>query len=231
MVFNDSHPIRATITIIWKEKYKSLKQNFDNKLKSNCDIYSQENKRKELLKLITPTTEFYDKFDIIGELKSHNPKCSYIIKEQLDDLRTSFDLFNDKDNIKSTVKFVKDLLRKTIAENNDFRLIFTSKAYNWATVYSLNSVSFQKQSFGGCLLENLPILLGWILIPAIKVGNVYFSSTNNLNIKNISLGEAIGEALGSINKTEMAISLLLIAFFYFLVSIIKWRQKQHGIRI
>lgn len=231
MVFNDSHPIRATITIIWKDKYKILKQDFENKLKSNCEIYSEENKRKELLKLITPTNEFYEKFDIIGELKSHNPKYSYIIKEQLDELRTSLDLFNDKENIMSTVKFIRDLLKKTIRESRKFKLFFSYKAYKWIEVYSVNSINFQARSFGRCLLDNLSLLLGWILLPAIKVGNVYFGNTNNLNTNNLTLIEAVGEALGNITQTEMITSLFLITFFYFLVSLINWRQTQHDIRI
>jgi len=231
MVFNDSHPIRATITIIWKEKYKQLKEDFENKLRSNCEIYSQENKRKEHLKLITSNTEFYDKFDIIGVLRGDTPKCSYIIKEDLDELRTSLDLFNDKEHIKSSVNFVKKLIKKTIKDSKDFKIVFPLKAYSWTEVYSLNSVIFQKQSFGSVLLENLPVLLGWTLVPAIKIGNIYFGSANNIKMNNFTLLGSIGQAFGSINKTEMLASLLFIGIIYLGISTIKWRKSKNEIRI
>lgn len=233
MVFNDSHPIRATITIIWKKKYSDLKKEFENKLKSNCDLYEQENKKKELLKWITPSTDFYDKFDIIGELKSHTPKPSYIIKEKLDTNRTSFDLFNDREHIREAVKFIKKLLKITIRENKETNLIITSKAYNWTEVYLINSVNFQKPSFSSILSENIPILIGWIIFPVIKIVNIYSNTEKNLsstNLNNLDVANALQKIVMDVNKFEVWTSIGVILLLFFAISIIKWSKNKNVIR-
>lgn len=232
MVFNDSHPIRATITIIWKKKYIDLKKEFENKLKHNCDLSSQKKKKEEILKLVTPSLEFFDKYDIIGELKSHTSKPSYIIKEKLDRTRTSFDLFNDVEHIKGAVKFVRELLKKTIRETKKYSLVITSNAYSWTKIYSLNNVNFKTYSFPQTLIKNLPLLLGWFILPLTKISNSYYNIENNINLNDLdlSVGRSISTALGNLNQIEITASILIILVIYLLISVINWRQKQNVIR-
>ncbi|MFX1589216.1 MAG: hypothetical protein ACFFC1_13765, partial [Promethearchaeota archaeon] len=230
---NDSHPIRATITIIWEKKYAGLKKEFENKLKSNCDLSNQTDKKGELLKLTNTSEEFYDKFDIVGELKSHTAKPSYIIKEKLDVNRTSFDLFNDREHIREAVKFIKKILKKTIKDNKEHRLIFPSKTYNWTEVYSINSVNFQRSSFKSILSENSPLLFGWFLIPITKIINIYINTEKNLssvNLDSVGLATAIQKMIMDTNKSEIWISMVSIVSLFLVVSFIKWRQNRNVIR-
>ncbi|MCK5042410.1 MAG: hypothetical protein KAR51_00130 [Candidatus Aenigmarchaeota archaeon] len=233
MVYNESHPIRATITIIWKNK--KLKEEFDDVLKNHCDIYSEGRKKKEIFKLATNSMEFYTKYDIIGQLKSVTPKASYILKENLEPLRTSIDMFNDKDNIKESVKFVQKLLIKVIRDKHFFYNFCKWTIYDRLTVvYSLNGISFRNPSFYKMCVENLPVLLGWFILPLSKIVNIYFKTDNDLNkITQNSIGivKSIENELISINKVEIIVSMLVIIFIYSLVIYIKWRQKRNVIRI
>jgi hypothetical protein len=231
MAFNESHPIRATIKILWKEKYKQLKQDYENKLKSNCEIYQNENRKKEVLKHITNSYDFYDKYDVIGEIKCNTPKSSYIIKEQLDPLRTSFDLFNDKEHIKEAVKFVKNLLKETIRENRSGLKPFSS--YKFSVVYSLNNVPFQTPTFKSLLLRNIPILLGWFLVPITQIADIYFNNKININTSDLSkvdLPTAIQITVSNINKIQIVVSFIIIIAIYLIATYSEWRQKQNVIR-
>lgn len=231
MTFNESHPIRATITIIYKKKYKKIKEEFENKLRNNCNLYTADRERKGILKLMGLSDEFYEKYDIIGKIGT-TAQFSYIIKENIGDaLRTSFDIFNNKDHIKKHIQFIKDLLKKTINENKNYALIIRQRAYKLKLHYSINNVNFTSISFGKIMLHNLPLLLGWFITPINRIINEFCKTQNDINIQNsIDIGNRFYLAISKITLSEVIITAIFIIFIYFIISLINWGANRNVIK-
>jgi len=229
-MLNESHPIRATVTIIWKEKYKVLKTEFENKLRNNCEIY-QDPQRKEVLKLLGIEGEFYDRYDLVGKIGTTS-QFSYIIKERIDDdTRTSFDLFNNKEHIKEHVEFIRKTLRKTIWEHKGQIIIIKNRVYKWSEYFSINNINFNKIIFRAAMKDNLILLLGWFIAPITKIGCYYANTTNNLYNQNNDIVGATEYLVSKTTTTEIVVSLAVIALIFFVASLVEWRKKKHVIRL
>ena len=234
MVFSNSHPIQVRIIISWKKGYNGVKREFENALKAGCNIYSGR-KRKGLLKFFNIETDFYDEYDIVGKTQGVASQQSYILKDKLSGAsRTQFSLFNNQKNIKKEIKHIKEIYKKTLEENPNVGRL-KSRVCCWEENFSIKgSVGFNKNTFKGVLKENLYLLLGWFIAPAIKIANIYSATEKNLNTGGIDLPEAVETLQKIVNNTtglEVAVSVILISLFYFLVSFIKWKQNQNVIRI
>jgi hypothetical protein len=227
MLRNDTHPIRATITIIWKKKYKQLKKSFEKNLEGNIKFPSSVAKKKEILRLAGEiNNEFLDKYSV-GEFRSKTAHDSYIIRENLgDQSRTSIDIFNCADNIKLEVKHIIQLLKNTI--KNDKKCFFVRfKYYSISIHYSINSLQFKKITLGRVFVENIPLLLGWFIAPIITVINSDNKNINTLDILNNYEGGALSKLIDNFSLNAFIVSILIIMIIYISVSLMKyfWENK------
>jgi len=235
MAFNESHPIRAKITLNWKSKYKPLKRKFENNLRNNCEIYSDVRHKNAILKLMNIESEFFGNYDLVGKI-GHTAQFSYIIMETIgDDTRTSFDLFNNKDHIKEHVKFIKKILIKTIKENKKFDLIMWFNCCKWKEFFSISTVNFNKLGLVDSMKETTPLLLAWFIAPITKFLIIYLNTKNNLSNGNLTnhvgITNSIQATISQTTLTDVAISIFAIVVIFFIVSLVRWGLKENVIKL
>lgn len=230
MIRNESHPIRATITIIWVDKYKHLKREFENIFENNLYIPSKLPEKKEILRMAGEINDEFLNDYCVGTFSSKTAHDSYIIKEGLGDQhRSSIDIFNGEDHVKSHVRHIREILNKTIRESKKGRSM-PSRCYKMNVEYSLNGLQFHRLSMGNSFKNNLPLLLGWFIAPIITVLN---SSPKNINTGN-ALNNDGGAILRLVNNFSLAsfiTSLIIIAMIYIVISLIKYWSNENAIRI
>ncbi|MCK5449957.1 hypothetical protein KAI32_03765 [Candidatus Pacearchaeota archaeon] len=234
MVFDNSYPIQVKIIITWKKKYKGVKEKFENDLKAGCSVYSGK-KRDGMLKYFNIEKDFYDEYDIVGKTLGIACQQSYILKDRLSgSLRTQFSLFNNQQNIKKEIEHIRKILNKTLKEDSKTGFMAIGIC-SWEENFSINGmVDFEKITFPLALKQNLYLFFGWFIAPAVKIANIYSTTQKNLNISDVNISTAVGTLQKIMNNTteiEVIVSITIITLFYFLISIIKWRQNQNVIRI
>lgn len=235
MSLNESHPIRATVTIIWKRKYVRVKTKFENQLRDNCEIFPPGSRRRATLELVGVTSEFDDTCDIVGQT-GRTGQFSYIIKDTFSDAtHTSFDLFNNKEHILEQVKDVKKLLMKTIHESRMTNIFTKYRCCKLKTVFTINKIIFRKPNFGSSMKDSLPFLFGWLIFPLIKLISMHSKTANVLYGVNLNNNETIinniNTTISQTSSTEIIISLIVIVIIFFVVSFIKWRQSQNVVKL